>query len=136
MIDTVVAVIHSWQLSNVALVIIGLLLAAMIVSAVHNKDNDLEWAQFISTRNAAGKNVGDINKIGMLVGIVVSSWVVVKLGNLGKLDGTIFFVYLSFIGSVSTFAAFYRSKQDAASSVTTSTSTTSVQVAQPNLPAQ
>lgn len=110
MIDYLVSLVESWQLSHMALLIIGVMMLFLLVRIMRDKDNDLEWYQFISTRNIEGKNVADIDKLGKVVGIIISSWVIVKLANMGKLDATMLLVYLGFVGAVATYSAYLRSR--------------------------
>ena len=50
-------------------------------------------------------------KIGQMVGVVVSSWVIISATSAGKLSAELFLVYLAYTAGVDLFGKFLRYKQ-------------------------
>lgn len=75
-----------------------------IIRVVNDADNDIAWWHFFATRSKDGKTYGDITKIGILVGIVASTFIVVSLGEKDELDWTVFGIWLVFISGSESFS--------------------------------
>ena len=103
------------------------LLAVLVHKVMRDEGNNLEWWHFISTRAQNGQNYADIDKLGKVVGIFVSSWYIVKLGADGRPDAAVLGVYLAFVGGVAGYSAYLRSQRgtvtESTHTETTSTST-------------
>lgn len=94
---------------------VAAILLLILLNKIMTEDNGLEWWQFISTRAENGKNYADIDKLGKVVGIFVSSWYIIKLGAEGKSDAAVLAVYLGFVGGVAGYSAYLRSQRGAIS---------------------
>lgn len=79
---------------------------------VMNSKNPIEYWHFISTRNDQGKDVGDINSLGMVFLIVGGTWVVCWLAFREKLEWPIFGLWLVAIGAVKSWALWARALLD------------------------
>lgn len=73
-------------------------------------DNPLEWWHFISSKGVDGVHYADPDKLGKMAGIVVSSWLMVIVAKDGKMDATIFAVYLAYVGGVAGYSAYLRAR--------------------------
>lgn len=78
---------------------------------VVNDDNPLDWWQFISTKGSDGQHYGDIDKLGKVVGIVVSSVIMLMVTYASKMDAVLLGVYLAFVGGIAGYSAYLRVKQ-------------------------
>lgn len=87
------------------------LLLYLRLHKIMNEENGLDWWQFISTRGENGQNYADIDKLGKVVGIFVSSWYIIKLGADSKADASVLAVYLAFVGGVAGYSAYLRSQR-------------------------
>lgn len=76
---------------------------------VVQRDNPIEWWHFIATKGKDGER-GDINKLGQVVGIATSSWAVIVEAYGNHLDAFILAAYLAFVGGVSGYSAYLRSR--------------------------
>lgn len=75
-------------------------------------NNPLEWWHFISTRGEDGKVYADLDKLGKLVALIVSSVAVLWMAYQAKIDATLLGVYLAFAGAIAGWAAYLRSKRN------------------------
>lgn len=73
--------------------------------------NPLEWWHFVSTRGEDGKSYADLDKLGKLVALIVSSVAVLWMAYQAKIDATLLGVYLTFAGAIAGWAAYLRSKR-------------------------
>ena len=73
--------------------------------------SEIEWWQFIATKELDGKNHGDIDKLGKLVALVVSSVIIVWHGYALKIDALLLGIYLTYAGAIGGWAAYLRYKQ-------------------------
>jgi len=115
-------------------VILVLMLSFAVYRVMNSEDNDLEWAELISTKGQDGKLHPDWNKIGQGGGVFICIWLPgvyvysdkVEAGGLATLMG----VALMYLGGVSGYAATLRARQGTTETVTersspsTSTTTT------------
>lgn len=92
---------------GVILVLLFTLFAILLHKSVNRKDNPLAWADIITEH---GSNKVSLSKIGMVVGIVVSSWAIVFITMQGKLTYDLFGIWLAFIGAVESYSKWLRSK--------------------------
>ena len=87
----------------------------ILVRVIHSEANAIVWADFISTRGADGSQRGDLNKIGQLVGIAVAAMSVLMYADNKTVDAVglaaLLGVALAYLGGVSAYSAFLRSKQ-------------------------
>jgi hypothetical protein len=98
------------ELSNISfLIILGLLavLAGVLFYKLMARPNELIWEDLVATN-------GRLNayKCGYLVGLVISSWAVIKTTYMGDLDAGVFGVYLAFLGGVPVAAGAIGSRKD------------------------
>ena len=102
----------------------GVLLLLLLHKVMSSNDNNLDWWQFISTRGQDGKNYADIDKLGKVAGIFISSWYVISTGS--KPDASVLAVYLAYVGGVAGYSAYLRSQRgmvtESSHTETTSTS--------------
>jgi hypothetical protein len=100
-------------LTALVLILIGLVLLLIRVMAGRN---NLQWSQFISSKGSDGKHYADLDKLGKVVGIVISSWAIVKITSSASLDLTgfslVFGAYLAFVGGVAGYSAYLRYRRD------------------------
>jgi hypothetical protein len=119
-----------YTISSALLLILLVLAFVLLLTILHKvmkeKENGLEWWQFISTRASNGKNYADIDKLGKVVGIFVSSWYIIKMGMDSKPDASVLGVYLAFVGGIAGYSAYLRSQRDVVSAETSYTETTTV----------
>jgi hypothetical protein len=119
---------NTYSVSGTMLTALLLLTGTLLIMLLHrimkSEDNNLDWWQFISTRSTDGKNYADIDKLGKVIGIFVSSWYILKLGADGKPDASVLAVYLGFVGGVAGYSAYLRSQRGMVSE-STHTETTS-----------
>jgi uncharacterized protein YuzE len=87
-----------------------LLLYGMI-RVISNEDNTIEWWHFFSSKAADGQTYADIDKLGKIVGIIVSSAIMLIMTKHDKMDAIILGVYLAYVGGVAGYSAYLRSKQ-------------------------
>jgi amino acid transporter len=97
--------------SQAAVMIFVCLFAFILLWKVIDSDNPLEWWHFISSRGPDGKEYADIDKLGKVVGIIISSVAMLIITHQGKMDAVILGVYLAFVGGVAGYSAYLRSKQ-------------------------
>lgn len=85
------------------------------VRVVANEKNTIVWADFISSRGHDGEQHGDLTKVGQLVGIVVSAVCVLMYADSDKVEpvglSALLGVALLYLGSVTAYSAYIRSKQ-------------------------
>src|SRR3972149_1231373 len=74
-------------------------------------NNPLEWHHFISTRGENNKSYADLDKLGKLVALIVSSVAVLWMSYQAKIDATLLGVYLGFAGGIARWSAYLRSKR-------------------------
>ncbi len=89
------------------IVLLGVLLWKVFTS----EDNDLSCWQFIATRAKDGKHYADLDKLGKVVALFISSWVVLKVAYDQKMDAYLLGVYLAFAGAIAGWAAYLRTKE-------------------------
>lgn len=98
-------------------ILILLVVVWILVRVIMSEQNTVVWADFISTRVTDGSQRGDLNKVGQLAGIVVASVSVLMYADSEKVDPTglsvLLGVALAYLGAVSAYASFLRSKQGA-----------------------
>lgn len=96
-------------------IILGLLIVLMgilLYKVFTSDDNTLSCWQFIATRSLKdGKHYADLDKLGKVVALFVSSWAILKLSYDQKLDAYLLGVYLGFAGAISGWAAYLRTKE-------------------------
>jgi hypothetical protein len=96
-------------------ILILLVVVWILVRVINSDANSLVWADFISTRGADGSQRGDLNKIGQLVGIVVAAMTVLMYADNQTVDAiglsALLGVALAYLGGVTAYAAFLRSRQ-------------------------
>ncbi len=112
-------------------VILGLLIVLMGVllwKIFTDPENNLSCWQFIATKAKDGKHYADLDKLGKVVALFVSSWVVLKVAYDQKIDAYLLGVYLTFAGAIAGWAAYLRTKEGnkIGSSHTETTSTTTI----------
>jgi hypothetical protein len=87
----------------------------ILIRVIHSDANSIVWADFISTRGADGKQHGDTNKGGQLVGIVISAITVLMYADNQTVDvvglAALLGVALAFLAAPTMYAGFLRSKQ-------------------------
>lgn len=93
-------------------------IAAIIGMAVmmHSETNTLEWADLISTRGIAdGKQHADIDKVGKVCGVVLAVWLPSLYAHSEKMDAggltLVMAASFAYLGGVSAYSAWLRSKQ-------------------------
>lgn len=95
--------------------ILGLLIVLMgvlLYRIFSSDDNELSCWQFIATYNhTTGKHNADLDKLGKVIALFVSSWAVLKVSYDQKLDATLLGVYLGFAGAIAGWAAYLRTKE-------------------------
>lgn len=85
-----------------------LLLIWAFYRVVDDRSNDLEFWHLYSTRAADGKIYLDLDKIGMNVGLVFSTWVIVWLTYTAKLEITYFAAWLLYASGMGAFSKWAR----------------------------
>ncbi len=94
--------------------ILGLLIVLMGIllwKIFTDPDNNLSCWQFIATKAKDGKHYADLDKLGKVVALFVSSWVVLKVAYDQKIDAYLLGVYLTFAGAIAGWAAYLRTKE-------------------------
>ena len=95
--------------------ILVLLFMLALVRVMNNKDNDLEWAQLISTRGADGQQYADWDKVGKGLGVVLCVWLPAVYVYSPKMEAmglaAVMGIALAYLGGVSGYAATLRAKQ-------------------------
>jgi hypothetical protein len=104
------------------LLFVGMVVASVLFYAVKVEESPLQWSQFVSTLGKDGKDHGDLTKLGQLVGIIVSSFIVLALAaRVNSLDwvgfAAIFTLYLTYVAGVQMFQAYMKSKNSQQPSV-------------------
>lgn len=98
--------IEQFTLQHTTLVVIFVLLGILLWKVMRSEENTIEWWQFISTRGPDGKHYADVDKLGKVVGIIVSSWVVTT----NKTNEAMLFIYLAYVGAVGGWSAYLRAR--------------------------
>jgi UDP-N-acetylmuramyl pentapeptide phosphotransferase/UDP-N-acetylglucosamine-1-phosphate transferase len=102
--------------------LILLLLVWVLIRIVRHPTNDIEWADYISTKGTDGRQRGDINKIGQWGGIVIAVMSVLMYADNEKVEPTglsvLLGVALLYLGGVAGYAASLRAKQGTVTTVT------------------
>lgn len=103
----------SWDQIIVYLGLLFILLGivAFLGYIIHDRSNDIEWWHFIATRGGDGRNYGDVDKLGKVVALTVSSVIVVWHGYALKMDAILLGVYLAYAGAIGGYSAYLRTKQ-------------------------
>ena len=87
------------------------------IRVISSEVNTVVWSDFISTRGDDGTQRGDLNKVGQIVGIVVAAMSVLMYADQKNVEPTglaaLLGVALAYLGAVSGYAAFLRSKRGA-----------------------
>lgn len=99
----------------VALIAVMALVFVLLNRRIQRSDNPLDWTQLLTVEHN-GKREMSMTKLGMCVGVTVSSWAVVlltlrvadKVDQLGY--GAILGAWLVFIGGVEAYSKFMRAK--------------------------
>ena len=102
-----------------ATVALALVLIGLMIAAFRAKDNPLKCYQLIASLNAAGQERTDLDKVGKLVALVLMSALVpfVVVESKAEVVWTpttiiaMLGLFLAYAGSMSSIAAYYRSKQ-------------------------
>lgn len=97
-------------------VLSGLAVLAFIVIAVWRTmsgENPLEWWHFISSKGADGKDYADIDKLGKVVALFISSWVMMVMTFNSKMDAMMMMTYLAYAGAVGGWSAYLRARTGA-----------------------
>ena len=94
---------------------LGAVVLIMVLLIVRSKGNDLELYQFISSRNADGKQVADPDKLGKLLAYLLGPIVVMRLaGAVEHLDALgyslVLLTYFAFASGPAAWAAYMRYK--------------------------
>lgn len=97
------------QLEGAVNLILGLIAVWGFVRVVNDPANPIEYWHFFASRGPDGGQYGDINKLGLLIGIASATWVFVWYGYKLKLEWPMAIVYLTFIAGVDTYAKWLRS---------------------------
>ena len=101
--------------------LILLLLWWILIRIVRGNDN-IEWADYITTRGRDGVQRGDINKIGQWAGIVLCVMTILMYADNEKVDPAglswLLGVALLYLGGVAGYAANLRAKQGTVTTVT------------------
>lgn len=97
--------------------LILLVLLWILVRVIHSDSNLIVWSDYISSLGADGKQHGDLNKVGQLVGVVIAAMCVLMYADNDKVDPTglaaLLGVSLLYLGGVSGYAANLRAKREA-----------------------
>lgn len=98
--------------------IILLLIGLLLYKVFKDPENNLSCWQFISTRGSDDKEYADIDKLGKVVALVITTGIVIYYayktpleGNGGAIFLAMLTLYLGFAGGVAGYSAFLRSKQ-------------------------
>jgi hypothetical protein len=103
--------LFGWINPQVALIVAIFVFFSFVLSRIVNAvENPLQWWHFISTRAADGNQYADIDKLGKIVGIVVSSFIVLLMTHHDKMDAVVLGVYLAFVGGIAGYSAYLRAK--------------------------
>lgn len=85
--------------------------------------NPLYWWHFFASKGADGQYYADLNKLGQVTGIAVGSFAIVQLSAGANKDfigfAAVLAAYFTFVGGVSGYAAFLRSKSGRTETTTT-----------------
>lgn len=102
--------------------LILLVLSWILYRVIRDEGNLIEWADFIATRGADGRQHGDLNKVGQLVGIGLATMACLMYADNETVEPTglaaLLGVSLLYLGSVTAYAANLRSKQGSITTVT------------------
>ena len=94
----------------------------MFVRIVTSEVTQIIYADYISSRGADGKQHGDLDKVGQLVGIIVAALVVLMYADSDKVEpvglSALLGVSLLYLGGVTMYAKYIRSKQGSIQTVT------------------
>jgi len=92
-----------------ALVVVLLAVIVALWRSVKCNRYDVDWVDLVASREADGALRADVNKLGKVIGLVVSTWLVMRAGAAGTLDPTMFGVWLAFVAGVDAYAQWQRS---------------------------
>lgn len=96
-------------------IIFLIVIAWFVVHSVNRDDNDMQWSEAISTRGPDGKEHFDWNKVGQGCGVILAMtipYMYVHTTNMEALGlGGLVTVSLGYLGAVSSYSAWLRSKQ-------------------------
>lgn len=95
--------------------LLGLLLVIFAWFVYHLRKSDTANPLDLITAPDTGRL--SAAKIGQLVGIIVSSWVVISAAIAGTLSAELFLIYLAYVAGVDLFGKFLRSKEKRARGV-------------------
>lgn len=78
-------------------------------------ENPLQWWHFIATKGSDGNYYADIDKLGKVTGIAISSWALLRASSHDPFDfmgfAAILGVFLAFAGGTAGYSAFLRSQR-------------------------
>lgn len=99
-------------MSHRTLFLLGMVVVLLCVLhiVIYNRGNPLRYWHFIASKGSDGEQYADLDKLGKLTAIIVSSVVVLWMAHDGKFDSTTLFVYLSFCGGIAGWSAYLRAK--------------------------
>jgi hypothetical protein len=103
------------QVFLIAITLSILTVCAIIFAVFRSARNGVECWQLISTRNKDGQERADIDKIGKVVALLVSTGVVIYYVYVTPLGADVLMLigtFLAYAGGVSMFAAHKRAQQD------------------------
>lgn len=97
-------------------ILILLALVWILIRLVNDPNNSIIMADYIASRGVDGKQHGDLDKVGQIVGIVVSAMTVLMYADNKTVEPTglsiLLGVSLLYLGGVSMYAKYIRSKRD------------------------
>lgn len=88
------------------LFVVAVCLAYLAFKASHREENALDWVDFITDQN--GKL--SASKLSQMIGLIISSWVVVVLADKGSISFDIFGLYLAFAAGTAGWSSYLKAK--------------------------
>lgn len=86
----------------------AIIIAFLLFKATHREDNAIDWTDIITDTSGSGK-LSSI-KVGQMIGLLISSWVVVSLTERNSLSFDIFGLYLAFVGGGAGWSSYLKAK--------------------------
>lgn len=112
--------------------LILLIVIWMFVRIVLSEATQIIYADYISSRGTDGRQHGDLDKVGQVVGIIVAALVVLMYADNEKVEplglAALLGVSLLYLGGVTMYAKYIRSKQGSIQTVTEPADTTPTKV--------
>lgn len=117
LLEKVFRFIYAGSSSNAVFFVLVMVISAIYLHRSIKGSNPIEFWHFYSTRTSDGKQWGDPNKLGVLVGIFASTfivgWVFYKYPPDNWYMIILFGMWLTFVAGVEFFAKWFRSFLDA-----------------------